>query len=296
MHKGALLFVFGAVLVLITVAILLYIIFAKFSAGKPFKSGFGDLSKMDPLVRFYVKNKQLKEMYATELNVDSGATLTTYKEFIGSCGPQTPRHIYEKAIEIYQEMLTMDLYGNTGDTKRLLTMIIYMDAALTDVLNSKFYTADRLDGKGERDKKLLDEYTSVNRDNAWLDYINNVAPGQDERDIAEQMENSIMTQDYDVSRYVESLEREPSVVSADAKSSLQSCTEAGRRHRLALRPYPGAVGSRVIADDDPLMKDFRDVNKDRNIPMPGIINEKVRDITFTSTWTGRRADQPYNLI
>ncbi len=295
MHKGVFLYALGVILVLVVVAVLLYMIFAKFSSGKPFKSGFGDLSKMDPLVRFYVKNKHMKDMYATELNVDSGMTLSSYKEFIDTAGPETPKHIYQKAVEVYQEMLTMDLYGNTGDTKRLLTMLVYMDAALTDVLNSKFYTADRLDGKGEHDKKLLAEYTHTNIDNAWIDYIKGAAPNKDEHDIAEQMTNSIMNQDYDLSRYVEELERDRSLV-GDAVSSKEALESQGRRHRLEFRPYPGAVGSRVIADDDPLMKDHRDVSKDRNIPMPGIINEKVRDITFTSTWTGRRADMPYNLI
>jgi hypothetical protein len=295
MFKGATLFVVGLVLVLFVLGILLYISFSKFSSGKPFKSGFGNLDKMDPLVRFYVKNRYLKDMYATQLNVDSGQTMMAYKEFIDTCGPDTPKHIYEKAIEVYQEMMTMDLYGNTGDTKRLLTMIIYMDAALTDVLNSKFYTADRLDGQGERDKTILSQYTSTNSDNAWIEYVKGVAPNKDEHDIAEQMENSIMTQDYDISRYVESLENSKECTGGGV-SSKQACEDAGRRHRLEIRPYHGATGSRVIADDDPLYKDQRDVSKDRNIPMPGIISEKVRDITFTSTWTGRRADQPYNLI
>ena len=296
MHKGTILFVVGLAALIIVIFALSYFAFKKFSSASAFKSGFGSLDKMSPLVRFYVKNKHLKEMYSTELNVDSGETLRTYDEFIKTAEPDTPKHIYTKAVEVYQEMLTMDLYGNTGDTKRLLTMIIFMDAALTDVLNSKFYTADRLDGGGNRDKRLLDEYTSVNRDNAWVDYIKNAAPGQDEHDIAEQMTNSIMNQDYDISRYVEELEQTHDIVGS-SKSIKQAYEETGKRNRLEFRPYPGSTSSRVIADDDPLLKDHRDVNKDRNIPKPGIINEKVRDITFESgPWGGRRADMPYHLV
>lgn len=296
MHKGTILFAVGVAVLLIVVLALIYFAFGKYSSANPFKSGFSNLDTMSPLVRFYFKNKQLKEMYSTQLNVDSGETVRTYKEFIDTAEPDTPKHIYTKAIEVYQEMLTMDLYGNTGDAKRLLAMIIFMDSALTDLLHSKFYTADRLDGGGQKDKKILDEFTSANRDNAWVDYIKNAAPGQDEHDIAEQMVNSIMNQDYDVSRYVEELEQTRDVV-GNSKSIKQSYEETGRRNRLEFRPYPGSMGSRVIADDNPLLKDRRDVNKDRNIPMPGIINEKVRDVTFESgPWGGRRADMPYHLL
>lgn len=296
MHKGTVLFVVGIAVLLIVILAFAYVAFGKFSSAKPFKSGFSNLNNMSPIVRFYIKNKHLKEMYATDLNVDSGETLRTYKEFIDSAEPDTPKHIYTKAIEVYQEMMTMDLYGQTGDVKRLLTMIIFMDSALTDLLNSKFYTANRLDGGGKRDKKMLDEYTSVNRDNAWVDYIKNAAPGKDEHDIAEQMVNSIMTQDYDISRYAEALESDRTIV-GDSKSIKQSYDEQGRRNRLEFRPYPGSMSSRVIADDDPLLKDHRDVSKDRNIPMPGIINEKVRDVTFESgPWGGRRSTQPYTLV
>lgn len=293
-YKGKILFGVGLVLTLVVIAILLYVSFSGFTSSSPFKSGFNDMKDMDPLTRFYAKNKRLKEMYATMLNVDSGTTMDVYKEFVDNPGKDTPRHIYDKAIEVLQEMPTMDLYGQTNDVKRLFTMIINMDAALTDVLNSKFYTADRVGGADKRDTKLLDEYSSLNVDGSFEEYLRSATANDSEADIKEDMINAIHNQDYDVSRYVESLERDKTLVSG--VSSKQMAEQQGRRHRLEFRPYPGSSNPRVIADDEPFYKDHQDVSKDRNIPSPGILNGKTRDIEFYSTpWPGRRANE-YTLI
>lgn len=295
MHKGTIMFGFGILLVAIVVALLLYYIISKPGFNSGFKSSFKDLTNADPITKLYVKNRYLRDMYGTQLNVDSGETLRTYMEFLQNPGRDTPTPIYDSVVEIVEFMKTADLYGQTNDGEKLQVYIRALDALLTDFFNSKYITAERLDGVNQRDSKLLDEYTTTDLDSAWEDYIGAAAPGKDEHDIAEQQTLSIMRQDFDVSRFVEALESDPSVVGEGVKSSKQAYDEAGKRHRLADRPYPGSTNPRVIADDPSYPLDKYDATKDRNYPKPRVLSGQTRDLeVFTAPWRGNRVAYNFN--
>jgi hypothetical protein len=290
--------IIAVIILLILVGLFLLYLWNKRTAVSEFKSGFANLATMEPLTRFYVGNNKVKNMYLTQLNVDVGEAHRVYREFVGNPGKQTPKHIYHSAVEILEFIEGgADMKNHSVDTDKLTNYLINMDAALTDVLNSKYYTADRLDGKGKYDQKLLKEYMEVDSDIAYNDFINAAGPNQDEADIREDAMLALGPKDFDIGNYVQSLEMNPDIVGQGVKSTMEAFTEAGKRNRLANRPYVGAANPRVIAEDDPLPRNKYDVNKDYNIPYPGVLTGKTRDIpSMTPYFEGRRGNRVYTGI
>lgn len=296
-NKG---FLFLGVLIALFLVILLVLGIYHF-AKKPFtvqkfKSGFQDLSTLDPVVRFHLENRKAKEMYVTELNVDVGEVVRIYKRFIDTAKGDTPMHIYNSAVEIYEFLHAGgDFRNRSDDTNMLADYLINMDKTLTDYLNSKYFTAERLDGKDNTDSKMLDQYTANQIDSAYAKYINDAGANSDEADIREDMSAYLNAADFPISRYVESLEMTPDIVGETAKSVNQSYAESGLRNRIANRPYPGGTNPRVISEDDPLPRNKYDIHKDYAVPKPGLLNGITRDIdSHAPYWNGRRAGQVYN--
>lgn len=297
-NKG---FIFlGALVALVVVFVVLvgiyYAVGQNFTTQK-FKSGFTDLNNLEPIVRFQIENRKVKEMYLTQLNVDVGEVVRVYKRFIEKPQGDTPRHIYDSAVEIYQFLHAGgDFRNRSDDTNMLADYLINMDKTLTDYLNSKYFTADRLDGKDTKDRKILDQFTSSHIDDAYEEFLENASGGaSDLQDIKEDMSAYLLTADFPISRYVESLEMDPMIMDSNAKSVNASYEERGLRNRIANRPYPGGTNPRVISEDDPLPRNKYDTYKDYNVPKPGVLSGKVHDIdSHAPFWTGRRAGQVYN--
>jgi len=280
---------------IIVISLLLYWVVVKSGFNSGFKSSFQDLNNVDPLTKLFVKNRYARDMYATQLNVDSGIIYNAYMEFLQTANKDTPTVVYDGVTEIVQFMESANLYGQTVDTQKLQTYIQNLDILLTDFFNGKYITAEQLGGGNMRDQKLLNEYSDLSLDNAFKEYLDTVAPHQGESAIKEDMINAINTQDYDVSRYVEQLERTPDVVGDSAKSVKQSYEETGRRNRLESRPYPGSTNPRVIADDTPVPLDKYDATKDYAIPYPGVLNGQTHDFpSYTQPYRGHRVAYNFN--
>ena len=282
------------VVVFVAVVVIYYAVNSNFTTQK-FKSGFTDLNILEPIVRYQIENRKVKEMYLTQLNVDVGEVVRVYKRFIERPQGDTPRHIYDSAVLIYQFLHAGgDFRNRSDDTNMLADFLINMDKTLTDYLNSKYFTADRLDGEDTKDRKILDQFTTSHMDDAYEAFLENASGGaSDMQDIREDMSAYLLTADFPISRYVESIDMDPSIV--DGKSVAQSYDERGLRNRIASRPYPGGTNPRVISEDDPLPRNKYDTYKDYNVPKPGVLSGKVHDIdSHAPYWTGRRAGQVYN--
>lgn len=294
MHKGAILFGVGLFAVVVTICLLLYMLMSKSSFNSGFKSSFKDMNSLDPLTKLFLKNRHARDMYATQLNVDSGIVYDAYLEFLQTATKDTPTTIYESVTEIAQFMQSANLYGQTVDTQKLQLYIQNLDAVLTDFFNGKYITAEQLDGGNKRDQELSDQYSQLNLDQAFVEYLSTVAPNNDEKPIQEDMINAMRNQDYDISRYVEMLESKPDIV-GDGKSSKEAYDNAGKRHRLASRPYPGSTNPRVIAEDSPVQLDKFDASKDYAIPYPGILNGQTKDMpSYTQPSRGSRVAYNFN--
>jgi hypothetical protein len=287
----------AVLVVLIIIGVIIYSMSSFSSSTQKFKSGFQDLNTLEPIVRFHIENRKVKEMYLTQLNVDIAEVVRVYKRFIDRPQGDTPRHIYNSAVEIYEFLHAGGNFRNrSDDTNKLASYLINMDKTLTDYLNSKYFTADRLDGKYTKDSKILDEFTSGQIDDAYAEYLENASGGaSDMQDIREDMSTYLNAADFPISRYVESLEMDPGVVDAGAQSVQAAYDSRGLRNRIANRPYPGSTNPRVISEDDPLPRNQYDTHKDYNVPSPGVLSGKVRDIdSYAPYWNGRRAGQVYN--
>lgn len=294
MHKGTALFIVGLIAVVIVIALLIYLVVTKSGFNSGFKSNFQDLSNVDPLTKLFVKNRYARDMYATQLNVDSGVVRNAYMEFLSTANKETPTVIYDGVVETVQFMETANLYGQTVDTEKLQVYIQNLDIVLTDFFNGKYITAERIGGGDRRDQKLSNEYSELNLDGAWKEYLNTLAPHAGELGIQEDMINAINTQDGDISRYVEELERTPDII-GDVKSVKQAYDESGKRNRLEFRPYPGSSNPRVIADDSPSPLDKFGSTKDYNIPYPGILNGQTHDFPhLTQPYPGHRVAYNFN--
>jgi hypothetical protein len=274
---------------------LYYSVYNSNFVSQKFKSGFSDLGKLEPIVRFHIENRKVKEMYLTQLNVDVGEVERSYKRFIDNADGDTPRHIYDSAVEIYNYLGSGgDFRNRSDDTNQLTDYLINMDKTLTDYLNSKYFTADRLNGGGGKDRKTLDQYTAMSSDSNYSQYLSDVVGGnQTLKDIQEDMHAYLNTADFPISRYVESLEMTPDIV-GDSKSYVQAATDAGIRVKFGGRPYVGSTNPLQIAEDDPLPRNKFDTYKDYNIPKPGVLSGQAHDIDAHSPfWQGRRAGQVY---
>lgn len=282
-----------ALLIIALVVFVAYKMLPKSGAFAGFASkyrGIDPYMNVDPIVRFYYANRELRK------KVETGTIIIDelyfiYKQFINST------NLENVPVSIIQEATRMVAFMESGrdfsipesvDFKPLGMAVIGMDRLLSTYLDSLKIAKNKVGGTDPNQEKVYDDYMRVaSLNNGYIDgilssididqiYGDDKKRAQEVRDdLVEQVGLQLQLTQADPVRYAQNEYEYQNNLSENMNknSKFKSAKELYKDRR-----FPGTFERRQIRDE-PTYKPEKDY-KDPNVPRPGII--------------GKVADNPYH--
>ncbi len=284
----------GALVALVVIALLIFVVFKMLPQSGTF-AGFGakyrgldPYMNVDPLVRFYYANRELRKKVETG-TVIIDEVYFIYKQFINS------PHLENVPVDVMKEATNAVAFMESGrdfsipesvDFKPLGMAIIGMDRLLSTYLDGLKLSKSTVGGTDPNKEKVYSDYLKVaSLNTGYIDGIlNNVdidqIYGDDKKraqevkdDLIEQVGINLQLTQADPVRYAQNEYEYQNKLADNMSGKYKSAKEMYIDKR-----FPGTFERRQIRDE-PTYKPEKDY-KDPNVPRPGII--------------GKVADNPYH--
>ena len=225
------------------------------------------------MVQLYNNMNSIQQSFINDLNPNLAYLVKTYEIYLSNPGPNSPQKLVDYVREALNALYHEPVESNSNALNQAKVYARGTIELLREIFNSYFLTTPTTSGDSKADLKnqLLDSNTNSEME-SFFNELTNYDSSQ--IDIIEDQQHAMMHNDYDISRYVESLEENKNLTSSNHSLTKHYELKGKKLPPKCQAPYRG-LNKRQIVEDPYQPEPY---TKDLNYPKPGIITGKIRDI------------------